>query len=44
MESMKNLGQNEKIVLAIQRVRTSITGEQEQIEELYEIIANSNGF
>lgn len=44
IESLRCLGANQKIVLAIQRVKVNQKGEKEEMEELYEIVANSKGF
>lgn len=43
IESLAGLKKNEKIVLAIQRVRVNDDGQKEEVEELYEIVANSQG-
>ena len=43
MDSIRGLGSNEKLVLAIQRIKTNEKGEKQEVEELYEIVANNNG-
>lgn len=43
MDSIRGLGENEKLVLAIQRVKTNEKGEKEEMEELYEIVASKRG-
>ena len=43
MDSIRGLGENEKLVLAIQRVKTNEKGEKEEMEELYEIVASNRG-
>jgi hypothetical protein len=43
MDSIKGMSPNEKIVLAIQWVKTNEKGEQEEVEELYDIVANNQG-
>ena len=44
MEAVRGLRADEKSVLAVQRVRVNGRGEREEVQELYEIVASSNGF
>lgn len=41
---LRNLKDNEKIVLAFQRVRVNERGENEDVQDLYEVIGNNTGF